>query len=409
MNSIPFNKPTAIGTEIVYLNECFTNEHLAGDGAFTKKCEAILEKTLDAEKVLLTTSCTHALEMTALLLDIQPGDEIILPSFTFPSTANAFVLRGAIPIFADIRADTLNIDETQIERLISKRTKAIIVVHYAGIGCEMDAILGIAAKHKLVVIEDNAHGLFGKYKGKMLGTFGQMATQSFHETKNLSCGEGGALVINNRNYIERAEYIREKGTNRSRLFRGEIDKYSWIDVGSSYVMSDLLAAYLYAQLEASVSIQTRRREIWLNYMEGLSDWAEENGVALPFVPEDCEPAYHLFYMVFPDFEERTRMIEHLKNYNIDSIFHYQPLHLSKMGRSYGGHVGDCPVTEEISNNLLRLPFYNSYSDAEQSYVIQKIRKFKVSKPVPVVRQVPVCIVNLVALIVGFYFQCAFQS
>ncbi len=406
---IPFNKPFAVGTELKYLNECFINEHLAGDGAFTKKCEAMLEDALGSEKVFLTTSCTHALEMTALLLDIQPGDEVILPSFTFPSTANAFVLRGAIPVFADVRADTLNIDETQIERLISKRTRAIIVVHYAGIACEMDAILAIAAKYKLAVIEDNAHGLFGKYKGKMLGTFGQMATQSFHETKNLSCGEGGALVINNRDFIERAEYIREKGTNRSRMFRGEIDKYSWIDVGSSYVMSDLLAAYLYAQIEAAESIQTRRREIWSRYETELRDWAVENDVALPFVPEKCEPAYHLFYMIFPTFEERTSMIEYLKEQKIDSIFHYQPLHLSKMGRGFGGLVGDCPVTEEVSNNLLRLPFYNSYSDEEQSYVIQKIREFNVDKTVPVAYRASVCTINLLMFIVGFYFQCAFQS
>ena len=406
---VPFNKPFLVGTELKYLNECFINEHLAGDGAFTKKCEAMLEDALGSEKVFLTTSCTHALEMTALLLDIQPGDEVILPSFTFPSTANAFVLRGAIPVFADVRADTLNIDETQIERLISKRTRAIIAVHYAGIACEMDAILAIAAKYKLAVIEDNAHGLFGKYKGKMLGTFGQMATQSFHETKNLSCGEGGALVINNRDFIERAEYIREKGTNRSRMFRGEIDKYSWIDVGSSYVMSDLLAAYLYAQIEAAENIQTRRREIWSRYEKELRDWAEENDVALPFVPENCEPAYHLFYMIFPTFEDRTRMIEYLKEQKIDSIFHYQPLHLSKMGRGFGGLVGDCPVTEEVSNNLLRLPFFNSYSDEEQTYVIQKIREFKIDKTVPVVRRAPACTINLLMFIVGFCFQCVFQS
>lgn len=375
--SIPFNKPFFVGTEIDYLNQCLVNEHLAGDGPFTKKCEAMLEEILDgAKKVFLTTSCTHALEMTALLLDIQMHDEVIVPSFTFPSTANAFVLRGAVPIFADVRSDTMNIDETKIERLISPRTKAIVVVHYAGIACEMDVVLDIAARYNIAVVEDNAHGLFGKYKGKSLGRFGQLATQSFHETKNLSCGEGGALVINNENFIERAEYIREKGTNRSRHFRGEIDKYSWIDAGSSYVMSDLLAAYLYAQLEAAEKIQTRRREIWRRYEEGLRDWATENCVALPFVPAHCEPAYHLFYMVFPSFEERTKMIEYLKEQKIHAIFHYQPLHLSKMGRSFGGRIDDCPITEDVSNCLLRLPFYNSYSDEEQDYVIQKIRKYK---------------------------------
>ncbi|MCY7348731.1 MAG: dTDP-4-amino-4,6-dideoxygalactose transaminase [Pyrinomonadaceae bacterium] len=408
--SIPFNKPFSVGTEIDYLNQCFVNEHLAGDGPFTKKCEAMLEKILDGtEKVFLTTSCTHALEMTALLLDVQMHDEVIVPSFTFPSTANAFVLRGAVPIFADVRPDTLNIDETKIERLISPLTKAIVVVHYAGIACEMDAILDIAARYNLAVIEDNAHGLFGKYKGKPLGTLGSMATQSFHETKNLSCGEGGALVINDKKFVERAEYIREKGTNRSRHFRGEIDKYSWIDIGSSYVMSELLAAFLYAQLEASEKIQTRRREIWRRYEEGLRDWAKENSVKLPFVPAHCEPAYHLFYMVLPSFKEKNGMIDYLKKENINSIFHYQPLHLSKMGRSFGGRVGDCPVTEDISNNLLRLPFYNDYTAEEQNYVIQKIKEFKVKKAVLVDYHAPVCIINFLALIINSYLQCVFQS
>lgn len=379
MNSIPFNKPYLVGTESVYADRCFRNQHLSGDGELTKLCQKYLETTIKAEKVLLTTSCTHALEMSALLLDVQKDDEVIVPSFTFPSTANAFVLRGAKPVFADIRPDTLNIDETKLEKLITPHTKAIIVVHYAGIACEMDTILKIAAKHDIAVIEDNAHGLFGKYKGKPLGTFGQMATQSFHETKNISCGEGGALVINERKFIERAEYIREKGTNRNRYFRGEIDKYSWIDIGSSYVMSDLLAAYLYAQLEAAEKIQKRRGEIWHRYESELKDWACENNVKLPFVPAECESAYHIFYMIFPTFAERTAMIDYLKNLNIYSIFHYQPLHLSKMGRHFGGHAGDCPVTEDVSNNLLRLPFYNDYTNEEQSYVIEKIKQFKTAE------------------------------
>ena len=377
MNYIPFNKPYLVGTESVYLNRCFLNEHLSGDGELTKMCQQKLEKILDAKRVLLTTSCTHALEMSALLLDIQMHDEIIVPSFTFPSTANAFVLRGAVPIFADIRPDTLNIDERKLAKLITPRTRAVVVVHYAGISCEMDAILDIAAEYNIAVIEDNAHGLFGKYHGKPLGTFGQMGTQSFHETKNLSCGEGGALVINDESFIERAEYIREKGTNRSRFFRDEIDKYSWIDIGSSYVMSDLLAAYLYAQLEAADEIQTRRRKIWTRYETELGEWARENHVKMPFVPDYCEQAHHIFYLVFPSFEERTEMIDFLKKRNILSIFHYQPLHLSKMGREFGGRVGDCPVTEDVSNNLLRLPFYNSYTDDEQSYVIEAVKQFKV--------------------------------
>jgi dTDP-4-amino-4,6-dideoxygalactose transaminase len=393
MNQIPFNKPFLVGTELKYLNECFANEHLAGDGAFTKKCEAMLEDALGAKRVFLTTSCTHALEMTALLLDIQPGDEVILPSFTFPSTANAFVLRGAIPVFADIRPDTLNIDEAKIERLITPRTRAIIVVHYAGIACEMDTIVAIAEKHNIVLIEDNAHGLFGRYKGKMLGTFGQMATQSFHETKNLSCGEGGALVINDTNFIKRAEYIREKGTNRSRMFRGEIDRYSWIDVGSSYVISDLLAAFLYAQLEAAEEIQTRRRKIWSKYAENLRGWARENNLVPPFVPENCRPAYHLFYLIFPTFTARAEMIGYLMERGIHGIFHYQPLHLSKMGRDFGARPGDCPVTENVGDCLLRLPFYNSFSDEEQDYVIQKICEHKVRKPVSVAYTAPARAVN----------------
>ncbi len=379
---IPFNKPFLLGTETNYLKQCLFNEHLAGDGPFTKKCEAVLKEMLaGTERVFLTTSCTHALEMTALLLNIEAGDEIIVPSFTFPSTANAFVLRGAKPVFADVRPDTLNIDERQIEKLITTRTKAIVVVHYAGIACEMDKICALADEYGIVVIEDNAHGLLGKYKGQPLGTFGQMATQSFHETKNFTCGEGGALVINHPKFIERAEYIREKGTNRSRHFRGEIDKYSWIDIGSSYVIADLLAAYLYAQLEAAQEIQERRRKIRMRYAEGLREWAAENAVSLPSVPEDCEPANHLFYMILPSFAERKRMINYLKEQGVHSIFHYQPLHLSKMGREFGGRVGDCPITENISNNLLRLPFYNDLSVEEQNYVIEKVKNHRVEKAV----------------------------
>lgn len=406
---VPFNKPFFVGTEIEYFNQCFVNQHLSGDGEFTKRCQTALEEMLGARRVFLTTSCTHALEMTALLLNIQMHDEVIVPSFTFPSTANAFVLRGAVPIFADVRPDTMNIDEMKIEKLITPRTKAVVVVHYAGVACEMDAILDIAAQYNLAVIEDNAHGLLGKYKGKPLGTFGQMATQSFHETKNFSCGEGGALVVNDESYIERAEYIREKGTNRSQMFRGEIDKYSWIDVGSSYVMSDLLAAYLYAQLEAAEEIQTRRRKIRRRYETGLRDWARENNVGLPFVPENCEPASHLFYMVFPSFEERTGMIEYLKEQNIHAIFHYQPLHLSKMGRKFGGRTGDCPVTENVSNCLLRLPFYNDYTDEEQAYVIGKVKEYKVKKTAAVSYSTSVWGINFLAFFINSYLQCAFQS
>ena len=275
--TIPFNKPYLCGDELRYISEAIANGHTSGDGTFTKKCQTFLERLLGAPRVLLTTSCTHALEMAAHLLNIQPGDEVIVPSFTYVSTINAFVLRGARPVFIDIRSDTLNIDEGQLERLIAPRTKAIIVVHYAGVGCEMDAIGEIASRHGVAVVEDNAHGLFDTYKGKHLGTFGCLAALSFHETKNISCGEGGALIINDPQYIERAEIIREKGTDRSRFFRGEIDKYTWLDIGSSYVLSDMLAAFLYAQLESYEKIQSRRREIWEYYYKHLKKWASGNG------------------------------------------------------------------------------------------------------------------------------------
>ncbi len=349
---IPFNKPSLTGAEIGYLTECIGNGHTAGDGEFTKKCHTLLEQTLGVEKALLTTSCTHALEMTALLLDLQSGDEVIVPSFTFVSTVNAYVLRGAQPVFIDVRPDTLNIDETKIENLISPRTKAIVVVHYAGVACEMDEILRVAGKYDIPVIEDNAHGLFGKYKGKHLGTFGAMATQSFHETKNFTCGEGGALLINDEQYIERAEIIREKGTNRSRFFRGQVDKYTWVDLGSSYLMSDLLAAYLYAQLEAADEIQAKRRRIWTRYNEELDEWARENKMNLPFIPEECEQAYHMFYLLLPSLEARQALIRHLKTRDILSVFHYLPLHLSEMGKKFGGKTCDCPITEVVSDRLL---------------------------------------------------------
>jgi dTDP-4-amino-4,6-dideoxygalactose transaminase len=336
-----------------------------------------LEQALGVPKVLLTTSCTDALEMSALLLDIQPGDEVIVPSFTFVSTANAFVLRGATPVFVDIRPDTLNMDEAQLERLITPKTKAIVPVHYGGIGCEMDVICEIAARHQVAVVEDNAHGLFGKYKGDYLGTFGTFATQSFHETKNFSCGEGGALIINERRHIERAEIIREKGTNRNRFFRGEVDKYTWVDVGSSHLPSDLLAAFLYAQLEAREEIQTKRRQIWEYYYEHLQDWAEDSDVRLPRVPGHCDQTYHLFYLLLPSLEVRQAMIDFLKARNILSVFHYLPLHLSDMGYKFGGKPGDCPVTENLSERLLRLPFHNDLAESDQARVVEAIQSFRV--------------------------------
>ena len=373
---IPFNRPYFSGKEFEFIQEAIKSWHLSGDGAFTRKCHAFLERELGVNKALLTTSCTHALEMTALLLDIKPGDEIIVPSFTFVSTVNAFVLRGGRPVFIDIRRDTLNLDETQLERAITPRTRAILVVHYAGVGCEMDPILEIAARHRVAVVEDNAHGLFGKYKGKFLGMFGSLATQSFHETKNFTCGEGGALLINDAQYIERAEIIREKGTDRSRFFRGQVDKYTWVDIGSSYLPSDILAAFLYAQFEARDTIQSKRLRIWERYDECLREWAERVGVKLPSVPAHCEHPYHMYYLLLPSLEKRQAFIGYLNQHDVNSVFHYQPLHLSSMGRQYGGKAGDCPVTEDVSDRLVRLPFYNDLTEDEQAHVIDRITSWE---------------------------------
>jgi len=372
---IDFNRPALVGNELVYITEAVGKLHISGDGYYTGRCQALLAEELGAHKVLLTTSCTHALEMAAILLGIQPGDQVIVPSFTFVSTVNAFVLRGAQPVFIDIRQDTLNLDESQLENLVNERTRAILPVHYAGVGCEMDDISKIAGDNHIPVVEDNAHGLFGKYKGKLLGTFGCMATLSFHETKNISCGEGGALLINEGEYIERAEIIREKGTNRSRFFRGQVDKYTWVDIGSSYLPSDILAAFLYAQLEKRQVIQERRKAIWDRYFQGLADWAEQSGVRLPIVPSHCEHPYHMFYLLLPSLEIRQALISYLRGKGIQSVFHYQPLHLSEMGRRLGGRPGDCPVTEDISDRLLRLPFHAHLGEADQMRVIEAVQSF----------------------------------
>jgi dTDP-4-amino-4,6-dideoxygalactose transaminase len=372
---IPFNRPCLAGKEMDYIAQAVAAGHISGDGYFSKCCHELLEEILSVPKALLTTSCTHALEMTALLLDIKPGDEVIVPSYTFVSTINSFVLRGARPVFADIRPDTLNLDERKIEELVTDRTKAMIVVHYAGVGCEMDAMMEIATRHRLHIIEDNAHGLFGAYRGRPLGTFGTFATQSFHETKNFSCGEGGALLINNPAYIERAEIIREKGTDRSRFFRGQVDKYSWVDLGSSYLPSDLLAAFLLAQLESREEIQNKRRRIWQTYRQQLSGWANDRGIELPGVPDHCEQSYHMFYLLMPSLRERQAFIEHMRSRGILCVFHYLPLHLSPMGRKFGGKEGDYPVTEEISERLVRLPFYNSLLREEQEEVVEAITAF----------------------------------
>lgn len=373
--TIPFNRPSRVGHEMEYVAQAVANGHISGDGPYSRRCHQLLEEALGVSKVLLTTSCTHALEMAALLVEIKPGDEVILPSFTFVSTANAFVLRGARPVFADIRPDTLNIDEQQIEGLITPRTRALVVVHYAGVGCEMNEIARVAARHNLIVIEDNAHGLFGKYRDRYLGTFGQLATQSFHETKNFSCGEGGALLINDAPYRERAEIIREKGTNRSRFFRGQVDKYTWVDVGSSYLPSDMLAAFLLAQLEERARVQARRREVWETYYRELADWARKHGVGLPTVPGYCEQAYHLFYLLLPSLAARQALIAHLRARGILAVFHYLPLHLSPMGEQFGGRLGACPVTEMVSERLLRLPFFYDLSPDEQQRVIDGVSSF----------------------------------
>lgn len=373
---IPFNRSSLAGRELDYISQAIACGQIAGDQGFSKKCHALLEQSLGVKRALVTTSCTHALEMAALLLDLQPGDEVIVPAFTFVSTANAFVLRGAKPVFCDIRPDTLNLDETKLSELITPRTKAIVPVHYAGVGCEMDAINALAIPRGIVVVEDNAHGLFGKYKGRWLGTLGGLATQSFHETKNITCGEGGALLINDARYAERAEIIREKGTNRARFFRGQVDKYSWVDLGSSYVMSDVLAAFLFAQLEVGPAIQARRREIWQRYDTALAAWAGSHGVRRPSVPAHCEQAWHMYYLLLPSLAARTALIAHLRLRGILAVFHYLPLHLSDYARRWGGQPGDCPVTEDVSDRLLRLPFFNSMSANQQDEVIAAILEFE---------------------------------
>jgi dTDP-4-amino-4,6-dideoxygalactose transaminase len=373
---IPFNRVSLQGKEIEYLRQAVEGGWTAGDGPFTRRCNELLERELDVARVLLTTSCTHALEMAALLLDIGPGDEVIVPSFTFVSTINAFVLRGATPVFVDVRRDTLNLDESKVEARLTPRTKAIVPVHYAGVGCEMEPILEIARRGGIAVVEDNAHGLFGKHRGRWLGTFGALATQSFHETKNFGCGEGGALLVNDRRYTDRAEILREKGTNRSRFFRGQVDKYTWVDLGSSYLPSDLLGAFLYAQLEVWRQVQDKRRDIWERYEIGLADWRETRTVRGPVVPPDCEQSYHMYYLLLPSLEARQSLIAHLRSRSILAVFHYLPLHLSEMGQRFGGRRGDCPVTEDVSDRLLRLPFYNDLSEADQQSVIDAICQWR---------------------------------
>jgi dTDP-4-amino-4,6-dideoxygalactose transaminase len=371
---IPFNKPYLTGRESIGLERAFRNLRFAGDGPITQDCAGIIEKLLGCPRVLLTPSCTHALEMAALLLDIKPGDEVIVPSFTFVSTVNAFVLRGAKPVFIDIRPDTLNFDEHQFEGLISNRTRAAVPVHYAGVACEMNTILEIAAKHGVAVVEDNAHGLGGRYRNRPLGTLGSLATLSFHETKNVSCGEGGALILNRPELVERAEIIRDKGTNRSRFYRGQVDKYTWVDLGSSYVLGELLAVFLLAQLEELDRIQAQRRAIW-EYYDSHLQVLTRIGVGLPTVPAHCEQAYHMFFLVTRSLDERTALIAHLKSREIHAVFHYVSLHLSPMGVGFGGRSGQCPVTEQVSDRLVRLPFFATLTPDAQERVVSEVLRF----------------------------------
>lgn len=372
---IPFNRASLTGGELANIERAIAGGHVSGDGPFSQHCEEVLAHEVGVARALLTPSCTHALEVAALLLDLRPGDEVIVPAFTFVSTANAFALRGARIVFADVRPDTLNLDETLLEGLVSERTRAVVPVHYAGVGCAMDDICEIATRHSITVIEDAAHGLFGAYHGRKLGSFGELAALSFHETKNITCGEGGALLLRDDTYVERAEIIREKGTDRKRFFRGQVDKYTWIDVGSSYLLSDISAAFLSAQLDQRDSVQAARRRLWERYEADLRDWAERVGAQLPFVPEGCTPSWHMFHLLMPSFDVRTGLIEHLRKRGILAVFHYLPLNLSAMGRRFGGRAGQCPVAENVADRLLRLPFFTSMSDEEQTDVIEAVRSF----------------------------------
>lgn len=373
--TIPFNKPFIAGRELFYVAQAVTFGKLAGDGEFTQRCARLMEERFGIGKVLMTPSCTAALEMAAMLLDIGPGDEVILPSYTFVSTANAFVRLGAKPVFVDIRPDTLNIDETLIEAAITPRTKAIVPVHYAGVACEMDRIMTIARKYDIPVVEDAAQGVHAYYNGKALGSLGAMGTYSFHETKNYICGEGGALTINDPKYIERAEILRDKGTNRRQFFRGQVDKYTWVDVGSSYVPSELCSAFLYAQLEMLEEIAERRRTIYQTYRQRLKPLEAEGLCRLPRIPEDCDTNYHLFYLILPDGPTRNALMQHLKERGILSVFHYIPLHSAPVGQSYGYREGDLPVTEDMAARLLRLPFYYDLTEADQNRVVVEIEAF----------------------------------
>ena len=376
MNYIPFNRPFIVGKELYYIDQAVQGGHLAGDGVFTKKCNEWMEQKFGAGKVMLTHSGTAALDMCAILSDITPGDEVIMPSFTFVSTANAFALRGTRIRFVDIRTDTLNIDESLIEDAVNENTRAIVPVHYAGVGCEMDTIMDIARRHNLLVVEDAAQGVNATYKERYLGTIGQLGTYSFHETKNFISGEGGALVINDERFHERAEIIREKGTNRSKFFRGEVDKYTWVDIGSSFLPSEIIAAFLYAQLEEADTITRKRNEIFRYYSEQFALLCERGFVRMPTCPEECRHNAHLFYLlVNTALGDRDRLIAHLKSKDINAVFHYIPLHTSPMGLAMGYKAGDLPVTEDLSERLVRLPCYYELTREDQDRVIDAVYGF----------------------------------
>lgn len=373
---IPFNAPPVVGTELEYMQAAMSSGKLCGDGGFTRRCQQWMEQRFGSAKVLLTPSCTASLEMAALLLDIQPGDEVIMPSFTFVSTANAFVLRGATVVFVDLRPDTMNIDETKIEAAITDKTRAIVPVHYAGVACEMDTIMALAKKYNLFVVEDAAQGVMSTYKGKALGSIGHIGCFSFHETKNYTAGgEGGATLINDPALIERAEIIREKGTNRSQFFRGLVDKYTWRDIGSSYLMSDLQAAYLWAQLEAAEKINQRRLQLWQNYYDAFLPLAKKGKVELPSVPDDCQQNAHMFYLKLNDIEQRSAFISYLKEAEIMSVFHYIPLHECPAGERFGHFAGVNNFTTKESERLARLPLFYNMSDVNQRTVINTILSF----------------------------------
>src|SRR5271157_4579895 len=376
---IPFNKPFIAGKELYYIAQAVTYGNIAGDGLFTQNCSRLLEERFGIHRVLLTPSCTAALEMAAMLLNLGPGDEVIMPSYTFVSTANAFVRLGVRPVFVDIRPDTLNLDDALVEQAIAERTRAIVPVHYAGVGCEMDRIMTIADKYGLRVVEDAAQGVHAFYNGQALGSIGDLGTYSFHETKNFICGEGGALCINDPLLVERAEIIRDKGTNRKQFLRGQVDKYTWVDEGSSYVPSEICSAFLYAQLEMMDAISERRRRIYQFYRHHLKPLAAEGMLRLPVMPEDCSGNYHLFYILLPDNTTRNGLMDHLRANNITAVFHYIPLHSAPMGVKFGYCAEDLPVTEQVSGRLLRLPMYYEITTEEQKRVVEAIAEYLVSK------------------------------